>query len=191
MESRVWEWLLRHIPFCKHDHLIWFWNFTFLNILRSLKKFTINALYTSIHYQLGFACYYISHYTRYHISLKMRCKLSILPHIVLHFFFFFFFGHPHGIWKLPSQGSDPHHSSNPGLCSDSARSLTHCATREALSNFFLLITSVDFSLYDCIFTLSPTSYNLYCFKFQVMKKILLCIFYLYALVVLEYCRLVS
>ena len=42
-------------------------------------------------------------------------------------FFFFFFGHTHGIWKFPGQGSNP--SLHFNLCHGcgNARSLTHCA----------------------------------------------------------------
>ena len=48
------------------------------------------------------------------------------------------FGHTQGIWKLPSQGINAHHSSNPSCCSDNAVSLIHCATRELLKNIFKL-----------------------------------------------------
>ena len=44
----------------------------------------------------------------------------------------FVFGHAHGMWKFPGQGSNTQHSSDTSHCSDNARSLTHCATRELL-----------------------------------------------------------
>ena len=40
------------------------------------------------------------------------------------------FGHVCGMWKFPGQGSNRCHSSDPSCCSDKARSLTCCATRE-------------------------------------------------------------
>ena len=46
------------------------------------------------------------------------------------------FGCAHGMWKFPGQGLSPCHSSHPGHCSDKARSLTHCASRE-LSGYLL------------------------------------------------------
>ena len=36
----------------------------------------------------------------------------------------------HEMWKFPGQGPNPCHSSSPSLCSDNARSLTHCGTGE-------------------------------------------------------------
>ena len=45
-------------------------------------------------------------------------------------FFFFSFGHACGMWKFPGQGLKPHHSINPSHCSDNARLLTRCITRE-------------------------------------------------------------
>ena len=45
------------------------------------------------------------------------------------FFFFFFFGHTHDMWKFLDQGLIPSHSSDPGHCSDTTRSLGG-ATRE-------------------------------------------------------------
>ena len=49
----------------------------------------------------------------------------------------FFFCLSQSIWKFPGQGWDPHHSSDPSLCSDNARSLTCCTTRELLLVPFL------------------------------------------------------
>ena len=46
------------------------------------------------------------------------------------FFIIIFFGHAHGMWKFPGQGLNSHHSIHLSHCSDSARSLTCCATRE-------------------------------------------------------------
>ena len=40
------------------------------------------------------------------------------------------FGHTHSLCKYPGQGSNGCHSSDPSHCSDSAKSLTHCTTRE-------------------------------------------------------------
>ena len=37
--------------------------------------------------------------------------------------------------KFPGQGSNPHHSSDPGCFSDNVGSLTHCATREHQKTF--------------------------------------------------------
>ena len=45
----------------------------------------------------------------------------------------FFFGYTLGMWKLPGQGSNLCHSSNPSYCSDSTGSLTHCSAGELLS----------------------------------------------------------
>ena len=42
----------------------------------------------------------------------------------------FFFGC--SMWKFPSRGSNPHHSSDPNHCSNNGATLTHCATRELL-----------------------------------------------------------
>ena len=39
-------------------------------------------------------------------------------------------GHTCGMWKFRGQGSNPCHSSDQSHCSDSARSLTCCTTRE-------------------------------------------------------------
>ena len=43
---------------------------------------------------------------------------------------FYFFDCTCSMWKIPGQGSIPHHSSDPSHCSDNARSLTHWTTRE-------------------------------------------------------------
>ena len=45
------------------------------------------------------------------------------------YFWFFFFGSTCGMWKFLGQGANLHHSKHPSLCSDNARSLTHCITR--------------------------------------------------------------
>ena len=52
-------------------------------------------------------------------------------------FFFFFFYCAHGMWTFPGQGLDLRHSSDPSCCSDTTRSLTHCATRELLDTGIL------------------------------------------------------
>ena len=44
----------------------------------------------------------------------------------------FCFGKAYSTWKFPGRTSNPCHSSNPSHCSDNARSLTNCATRELL-----------------------------------------------------------
>ena len=54
---------------------------------------------------------------------------------------FFFFFRPRGMYKFLGQGLNPFHSSNPSRCSDSARSLTHCTTREHLSLALLVSPS--------------------------------------------------
>ena len=63
------------------------------------------------------------------------------------FFFFFFFGCACGMWKFPGQGLNLCHGSDPGFCNDSARNLTHCATRELckilLFFFFLFEATCD------------------------------------------------
>ena len=75
--------------------------------------------------------------------------------------FFFLVSHTHGIWKFPGWGSSLHHSSNPSRCSDSTKSLTHCATRK-LSIYFSL---VNFTL------ILLCSENILCFK-KKMTQIL-------------------
>ena len=50
-----------------------------------------------------------------------------------------FLGYAYSMWKFPGQGLNPRHSSNPSLCNDNARSLTHCIRRELpLFLFFCL-----------------------------------------------------
>ena len=41
-----------------------------------------------------------------------------------------------GMWKLPGQGSNLGHSSNPCHCGDNARFLTRCAAGECLCFMF-------------------------------------------------------
>ena len=59
------------------------------------------------------------------------------------------------MWKFPGQGSNPHHSSNQSHSSDTARSLTRCATEELplmlffsmqKNKFFYIVNIVSFSL---------------------------------------------
>ena len=45
------------------------------------------------------------------------------------------FSQARGIWKFTGQGSNLRHSSDLSRCSDDARSLTRCATRELLKLF--------------------------------------------------------
>ena len=48
----------------------------------------------------------------------------------------FFFHQARGLWKFLGQGSNLCHSSDPSCCSDTTRSLPHCATRELLPHSF-------------------------------------------------------
>lgn len=48
---------------------------------------------------------------------------------------------PGGMWKFPSQRSNPCHSNDPSCCSDNAGSLTHYTTRELQACFFFKPTS--------------------------------------------------
>ena len=45
-----------------------------------------------------------------------------------HFHLFFFFGHTHGMWKFPNQGSNLFHSSVLSCCSEQCQilNLLHC-----------------------------------------------------------------
>ena len=49
---------------------------------------------------------------------------------------FFLFGHTHGMWTFPGQGSNPCHNSNPSCCSDNAGSLTCCVTELPRTAYF-------------------------------------------------------
>ena len=55
----------------------------------------------------------------------------------------FFFGHICGMWKFLGQGSNPS-LSNPSLCSDNARSLIWCTTRELPQNAMWMVRSPAF-----------------------------------------------
>ena len=44
------------------------------------------------------------------------------------------FGHICSVWKIPGQGSNPHHSRNPSPCSDT-RAWTHCTIRKELWSY--------------------------------------------------------
>ena len=57
-------------------------------------------------------------------------SLFYLKNTFLWAFFVVCFGHSCGMWKFPGQGSNPCHSSDPGLCTDNARSLIYYAIRE-------------------------------------------------------------
>ena len=59
-------------------------------------------------------------------------------------FFFLFSGHAHGIWKFPGQGSNLHHSSDWGHCSDNAGSLNCCATGELLDRHLIAVNHKHF-----------------------------------------------
>ena len=48
------------------------------------------------------------------------------------FCFVFVFGSTHGIWKFLDKEWNLYHSKDLSCCSDNARSLTHCTTRELL-----------------------------------------------------------
>ena len=52
--------------------------------------------------------------------------------------FCFPFDHTCSMWKFLGQGLNLHHNNDPSHCSDSARSLIHCITRELLSICFPL-----------------------------------------------------
>ena len=67
---------------------------------------------------------------------------------ILFCLFVSFFGHSHGPWKCPCQGSNPHHITDPSCCTDNAGSLTHCAIRALLFFFFLLTKEIKYLL-DC------------------------------------------
>ena len=47
-------------------------------------------------------------------------------------FCFGFFGYACGMCKFQGERLNPHHGSDPSHCSDNARFLTHCVTRELL-----------------------------------------------------------
>ena len=51
---------------------------------------------------------------------------------ILFYFILILFGCTHDMWKFLGQGSNPCHSNDPSHCSDKAKSLTQCATREVI-----------------------------------------------------------
>ena len=63
------------------------------------------------------------------------------------FFFFFFFGCAHSMWKF----SGPRHSNNSSHCSENARSLACCPTRELLLTFIFIykMRLLTGTLLDC------------------------------------------
>ena len=67
------------------------------------------------------------------------------------FSFFFLFGHTCNIWTFQGQGSNPSHSRDLSYCSDNARPLTHCSTRELLNTFFYF-TSADLTTSKYLFS---------------------------------------
>ena len=66
-------------------------------------------------------------FCRYFLVFPLQCCLGIC---------LFVFCCTFRMWKFPGQGSNSSHSSDPSHCSDNARSLTRCATRE-LQRFLL------------------------------------------------------
>ena len=65
------------------------------------------------------------------------------------------------MWKLPGQGSNPSHSSNPNCCCDNAGSLTYCLTKELLSLLTLHLTSYIYKFAFLLYlpTLNPIFYS--------------------------------
>ena len=55
---------------------------------------------------------------------------SHAEHLFIYLFIFNFLATPHSMQKFLGQGSNPCHHSTQSLCSDNARSSTHCATGE-------------------------------------------------------------
>ena len=80
-------------------------------------------------------------------------------------FFFFFPCCPLSMWKFLAQGWNPHHSSNPSSCSDSAGSLTHCTTRDPLNQELLRSRLCSYQVFEafpamfqlCIFIILTTA----------------------------------
>ena len=58
------------------------------------------------------------------------------------FFTYFFLAAPAAYESSRGQGLNLHHSSDSSCCSDNARSLTHCATRELLKHSFFKLNEV-------------------------------------------------
>ena len=79
----------------------------------------------------------------------MRMPLYSFVDVCIYIYAFFWGGsHTHGIQKFPSQGSNPHHCSNPSYCSDNAGSLTHWATRE-LQDLCTFVTCEASCIHHC------------------------------------------
>jgi len=81
-------------------------------------------------------------------------RQGALPSMRLHRFCFFFLATAKacGSWKFLGQGLNPCHSKQLSCCSDNARSLTHCATRE-LWSFIPTVSPLycwNILLYVCI-----------------------------------------
>ena len=62
-----------------------------------------------------------------------------LPSSLYFILFYFFSGCACGMWKFPSQGLNLCHTSHLSRCSDDARSLTHCASRDLCGFVFRFI----------------------------------------------------
>ena len=65
----------------------------------------------------------------------VHCGPSLVLTLFFFFFFLFLFGYAHSMWKTHATPATPR------LCSDNARSLTHCATRELHHCWLLMMVS--------------------------------------------------
>lgn len=78
--------------------------------------------------------YYFSTVDRRNLKRKSSILISLAHFFIqtVPFIFYFqvFFGCAYGMWKFPDQELNPRHSSHPSHCSENARSLIQCATRE-------------------------------------------------------------
>ena len=99
-----------------------------LYVVTGWKVFSVsfNACFPSLFISLSllFSCWR---------NCLLSCGLPIVCCFVL------FSGHTCYMWNLPGQRMNQHHSSDPRHCSDNARSLSHCTTRECLdfADYFL------------------------------------------------------
>ena len=94
----------------------------------------------SVHFTLGHldASSHVS-LAGFHLdSCWAECELPLVNFPFLNFILFF--GHEGSMWKFPGQGSNPGYSSYLSYCSNIARSLIHCATRELWWTFLLIST---------------------------------------------------
>lgn len=69
----------------------------------------------------------------YHWRSIKRDQNSLRLCFIFLKFFIFFLSHSCSMWKFLAQGSNPHHSSDPGHCSENARPLSHWAKGNSLS----------------------------------------------------------